>query len=227
MYAAIAQASHAFVSPLRPLAARHLAAGVLLACTASAGATPLVSYDFDGPDGSFVNGPASVAAHLTASAWSDDDGTLSDYAGVSGRAVAASSWNDGNAFRFALTVAPGYSLQLSSFGFEQRASSTGAKSWALTLDGATLASGTTSTSFAARSGGLALSALTDQLLFAVTGTGANSSTGTWRIDNFLFSGTLTANAVPEPPAPLLLAPALGVWLLNGARRARERAAGRS
>ena len=219
MYTAIAQllrtSSH---SPLR-LRVPGIGGLCLLACLASppAGAVPIVLYTFD-DGGAFYNGPDSVAAHLTATPWSDQDGTLGDYAGNPGRAVAAAGWADGNAFRFALTVAPGYALGLSGFSFDQRASGTGAKNWTLKLGGTLLGSGATSTGFTQRAGTVGLTGLTDQLLFELAGGGGDSTAGTWRIDNFSLDGTLQAQAVPEPSVPALLASVLAAWTLIAALR---------
>lgn len=221
MYPPIAQLlrSH-YLSP-RP----GFAGVLLLTCLAAApaDATPLVRYGFDAA-GSFHNGPAMTAAHLTASPWSDDDGTLGDYAGVSGRAIAASSWDDGNAFTFALTVAPGYRLALGGFSFDQRASGTGAAAWTLKLGGTTLGTGATSTDFTRRASTLALDGLIGLLQFRLAGSGGDTSAGTWRIDNFALDGTLQpfAQAVPEPPMNLLLGAVFGGWLLVGAARASRR-----
>lgn len=223
MYAVIAQFLRASLHSPRRLGAPGIGGLCLLACLASppANAVPIVLYTFD-DGGTFYNGPDTVAPRLTAAAWSDRDGTLGDYAGNGGRAVAASSWDDGNAFRFALTVAPGYALALSGFSFDQRASGTGAKHWALKLGSTVLDSGGTSTDFTQRSGPLALGGLADRLLFELAGGGGDSSAGTWRIDNFSLSGTLQPQAVPEPPMPVLLASALAACMLIATLRVPRR-----
>ena len=77
----------------------------------------------------------------------------------------------------------------------------------------------TSTSFGAVTLPLALSA---QSVFelALSGTGASSSVGTWRIDNFRLEGTRVPEPVPVPAPIGLLASGL-VWLRCRAGQQRQ------
>ena len=191
----------------------HLRAHPRLLCLASvvaliplwappASSTPVVGFDFDGAGGVFELSPDTLAPGLAAAPWSDLDGVFSSVAGNPGLALSSRSFHDGNSLLFALSVLPGYVLALDGFAFDQRASASGPSNWALSIAGAQVANGTTSTSFAGRSGMLGLSGLAGDVVIALSGTGASSSAGTWRVDNFSLTGAVSP--VPLPPSLLLL-----------------------
>jgi hypothetical protein len=167
-----------------------------------ASAAQVLGYDFDGPGGALELSADTLAPGLSAAPWSDLDGVLASAAGNPGLALSSRSFHDGNGLILALTVLPGYVLTLDGFAFDQRASNTGPTSWGLSIAGAELANGTTSTTFADRSGVLGLGDLAGDIVIAVSGAGASSSAGTWRIDNFSLTGAV--NPVPLPPSLLFL-----------------------
>jgi len=189
-------------------------------CTAaSAGATPIVNFDFDDGSGGFLNAAALVAPGLSASAWSDLDGTLTSFTGNPGRALAAKSWNDGNALSFTLSAPPGLSWRFDDFSFDQRASSTGPLDWTLKMGGIVTANGSTTQGFTTVFGPGGLSGLAGDVLIELEAGGAPSATGTWRIDNFSLNGTIMQ--VPEPATLLMLTTGLIVlYGLSGMRRRR-------
>lgn len=173
-----------------------------LAWCLPAPATPIVGFDFDDGSGGFVNSAALLASGFTASAWADSDGTLTDFSGNPGRALAAKSWHDGNALWFTLFSPPGTSWNFEGFSFDQRASSTGPLAWTLKLGGMTAGGGATTQSFSTAAGPGAVTGLSGAVLVELAADGAPSSTGTWRIDNFRLDGSIVQ--VPEPGTWLML-----------------------
>ncbi len=178
-------------------------------------AATLAAYDFDAGDGSFTQAPATLAPDLLAASWQDLDGSLTSFTGAPGRALGARDFDDGNSLLWSVRAMSGRVLQLDSLAFAQQASATGPRFWALRVNGDTLASGATTTTFTTVRVPLALPAQ-DHLDIALDGFDASSALGTWRIDNFELLGATAP--VPVPPAlPLLVS---GLLLL--ARRGRRR-----
>jgi hypothetical protein len=91
----------------------------------------------------------------------------------------------------------------------------GADPWTVGVNGDTIASGATTTTFTTVRVPLALPAQ-DHLDIALDGFDASSAQGTWRIDNFELLGATAP--VPVPPALPLLASGL---VLLARRRARR------
>ena len=171
-------------------------------------ADTLLAYSFDTSTSAFINAPSELAAGVSAGAWTDLDGTLTSFTGNPGRALGAKSFHDGNSLGLRLNADT--PLLPTRISFDHQASASGPRDWSLTINGRPIASGLTSTSFTAVTLPLALSA---QNVFelALSGTGASSSVGTWRIDNFRLEGTRIPEPVPVPAPIGLLASGL-VWL---------------
>ncbi len=178
-----------------------LAAGVLLRYRFN---TDALAYSNPGLD------PASTLPNGLSGdgVWSTQDGTALEALGLKGQsvtdfAIAASSWHDGNAFVFSLTVAEGYVLDLSSVDFWEQGSSGGRgfgpTSWSLCANEVSLATG------AAQRGNPgavhlldlgAQTALSGTVSFTLAATGAtdsapganNAAGATWRVDNFTLTG---------------------------------------
>lgn len=180
-------------------------------------ATTVVSFDFDAAAGDFDAAAEFAVPNLTVSKLSDRDGTLTGFAGNPLNAAGAKSWHDGNAFMFTIDVEQGYRLTLDGFSFDERASLTGPAEWSLSVGGIPLASGLTTTSFSNQAAPFVLSDLTGSLEIALAARGASSSSGTWRIDNFAFSGDV--RPVPLPPAMGLFSVACMSVLVLGRKRA--------
>jgi hypothetical protein len=168
-------------------------------------------------------------ALLNFSAWSDTDGTLVQSSpiapanglqgqGGTGRAVAARSWHDGNAFNFSFDVAAGSRLSISQIDFWQQGSSgsngNGPTSWTMSINGQQIGSGTATLGNPGGSRSLSFAAapleLGGAVAFSIFATGATSGTGvasnaSWRIDNF----TITGNVAPVPVPG-------AVWLMGSA-----------
>lgn len=187
-------------------------------------AAPLVGFDFDDGTGGFRTAPTFVAEGLAVTPWQAADGNLTSLAGATGRAAAATGWHDGNAFGFLLEVLPGWRAALSEFGFLQRASASGPQDWTLRVGTIDAASGVTSTTLSSRTGPLALADLQGVVPVALTGAGAGTASGSWRIDDFVLGGRLERIVIEPPPvgvpapAPLTLAGAILLALCAAQRR---------
>ena len=183
--------------------------------TAPVRAESLLLFDFENDAGDFENMPDQVAAHLTVSGWTDLDGTLTNFAGNPGKALAARSFDDGNTLALTIEVEPGFRMNLNSYSFDQRASSQGPMNWSLAVDSATIASGPTSLDFTTVAAESLLAGMGGAVTVTVSGTDGATSSGTFRVDNFSLSGQITA--VPLPPSLLLLLGSTSV-LLSATRR---------
>lgn len=185
-----------FYTNVRPLLALLL--GVFPHLLTTASAETLLLYDFEDTNGDFELSAEVRADGLELGDWSVINSTLRDFSGNPGRAIASGGFSSGNAFVLPINIADGQLLQLSRFGFEQSASASGPLSWALSIDDANVASGATSVGFQAISEDLALDGITGSFLLALSGDGASSNAGTYRIDNFFLEGSVSA--VPLPGA---------------------------
>jgi hypothetical protein len=185
------------------------------------------SYANPGLDSTITINPAL----LNFSAWSDADGTLIQASpiaaadglqgqggGTGGRAVAARSWHNGNAFNFSFDVAAGSRLSISQIDFWQQGSSgnngNGPTNWTMSINGQQIGSGTATLGNPGGSRSLSFAAAPIELggavAFSIFATGATDGTGvasnaTWRVDNFTITGIVAP--VPLPGA---------VWLMGGA-----------
>lgn len=195
---------------------RALTHSVLLAALplAPGHAAVLAAFDFDGPGGTFEATPDAIHAELFSAEFSDLEGTLGDFAGVSGRALSATAFNDGNAIVLNLVSAPDRRIAVDRVRFALRVSASGPKTWQLAVGDDEAASGPTTTSFADFDIELPGLGSNGSLTLALSGLGATSSSGTLRLDDVSIEGTVSA--VPLPP-PLLLA-AVPLALLGAARR---------
>jgi hypothetical protein len=196
-----------------------LAALTTLLNVSATEAAALARFDFEDASGSFSNLAEDVAPQLTLSAWSDADGTLGSAAGNPGFALTARSFDNSNDYLLTLTPAAGFRLTLTGLTFDQRASATGPKDWAVLLNGLSLANGLTTTTFHTETMALSVGPESGPLTLAIRGSGASSAAGTLRLDNIALSGNLSA--VPLPAAVWLLGPALAGLARAGRRRAGE------
>ena len=202
---------------------RHWAAALALSVLnpLAAHATTIVTYTFDSGSATLVNPGVSVSdPNITnISAWTDRDNALVANGLVgnpsTGRAIAATSFgsggNPGNEFQFSFTV--NGTLALDGFSFWEQGSNgnngSGPGSWALFVNSQQVATGNTvlGQPGGSESGPLSLTGLTGVVNVGIFASGAsNDTTATWRVDNFTFTGNVSA--VPLPPALLLFGSAL-------------------
>jgi len=203
--------------PQRPrVAACSLFLALSQALAAPVQSATLATYDFDAGDGGFTMAPATLAPEVVAAPWRDADGSLTSFTGSPGRALGARHFADGNSLLWSAQASSGRQLQLDGLRFDQQASSSGPKFWAVRVNGELVASGATTLAFTAVHVPLALPAR-DRVDIALDGFDASSTQGTWRIDNFQLLGATAP--VPVPPALPLLASGL---LLLARRRAHRR-----
>lgn len=180
-------------------------------------ATTLAAFDFDGPGGGLELSPETLLPGLLATPWRDDRASLTDFTGVSGRALGARDWLSGNRFVLQFSVPAGMTATLTGVGFSERASASGPNGWLLSINGEAVGQGATGSSYQARSIAPLSLALQGSVTLALEASGASSDAGTWRIDDVVLEGSLSA--VPLPPAGLLFAAAAVLT----ARRSRRRA----
>ncbi len=201
--------------PLRRHAAVLSLMTTLTAAAVETRAATLAAYDFDAADGSFTLEVDTLAPSLSATAWQDLDGSLTSFAGKPGRALGARSFDNGNSLRLSLQAAAGQRLTLEHLSFDQQASASGPKTWAARINGELVSSASTTTGYTSIAIPLTLAAGT---LFEISleGSDASSGQGTWRIDNFVLTGS--TSPVPVPTALPLFGAAL-MGLLARQRRA--------
>jgi hypothetical protein len=195
-----------------------------------AGACPaqLVTYTF-GPAATPTTAAASVAPAVSASTFSGFAGTPGTAtgspvhsAGSGGAFFSASAWTGAgpgpNRFEFTVTPAAGQVLDATTLSFAYRATTTGPTSFVLRTSAdafaSDLLSGTLANDTTWRTTGtlaLDLPATADPLVLRLHAYGASSALGTWRVDDVVLGGVVTA--VPEPAAVAL---ALGLAALGAA-----------
>lgn len=134
--------------------------------------------------------------------WFDAQGSLTSFGGNPGRALAARTFLDGNALILVVNVLAGFSIDLDSYTFDHQASASGPMNWDLKINGVPITSGPTTTSFTGVSGELSLHGITDPIIVELFGSGAPSNSGTYRLDNFALTGSVTT--VPLAPGIVLL-----------------------
>lgn len=193
----------------------------ILAST-SLSAALLVSFTFDDSGGEFFNGPDFVAPGISsASPWSTS-GTLRDFEGLSGNAIAH---NGNHTFQFEIVVEAGQVLELETVHFWARRSASGSPDWTLLVDGDLVLGETEMTSStqghhvqpASLTGG-PVDALQGTLVFELQTANASSAQGTFRVDDFMIYGTVSP--IPEPGLSGLLL-GLAVAALAVVRRKRN------
>ena len=165
----------------------------------------MLLYDFEDANGDFDLNAEVIDAGLSVSSWTVLSSTVRDFAGNPGRAMASGGFSSGNAFELMVTVDAGSVLSLSGFAFDQFASGSGPSDWQLHIDGMTVATGSTAGSYTNETGALNLNALSDTFTIGLSGSGASSNLGTFRIDNFSLSGDV--QPVPLPASLGLFAAA--------------------
>ncbi len=183
----------------------------------------LTSFDFDSDSGGFTNGPDVVSDGLVVPGWYAATGSVSDFSGVAGRALAARNFSSGNALVLEITIAPGFVVDVSGVAFDHLASASGPSLWTLHIAGADIVDGTTPSDFEHIEHAFGLGPISDTLRVELRGSGASSNNGTYRIDNFELRGSLTP--VPLPPAIVLIGTVAGLLPLTRRRLSGGCAAG--
>ena len=224
---------------MKPLVVLLLGLGLL------AGPCPaqLVTYSF-GPAATPTAAPTAVAAFVSASLFAGlagspgpASGSPVHSAGSGGAFFSAAAWTGGapgtNRFEFTVTPAAGWLLDATTLSFAYRATTSGPTSFVLRTSAdafaSDLLSGTLTNDTVWRTTGnlaLDLPSSADPLVVRLQAFGASSALGTWRIDDVVLGGAVTA--VPEPATAALalgLAAAGAAWRrCRAAVQAEKRAA---
>lgn len=169
-------------------------------------ASTVVNFDFEDPDGQFETTPETISFGLEAQPWSDQAGSLTSFSGNPGRALAARTFLDGNALLLELQIQNGFKVDLNGFAFDHLASASGPANWELKVNDVAIASGTTVTSFVHVSEIFSLTGITDTITVALFGYNAASNSGTYRLDNFSLTGTVSS--VPLAPGLIFMSSGL-------------------
>jgi len=183
---------------------------LIFTCVTASASSFVIEFDFEDTQGEFENLAQSGRLGLTASPWFDERDSLTDFSGQpsTGRSLAARSFVAGNSLRFELNLEPGLALTLDSYQFDHTASASGPTNWNLFGDGASIGGGATGASFTRASDVLSMSGLRGTILIALVGADAASNSGTYRIDNFRLSGSVST--VPLAPSLILLSSGLAL-----------------
>jgi Ca2+-binding RTX toxin-like protein len=143
------------------------------------------------------------------SPWSDQDGALLQSSpvapltdglqgqGAAGRAVGATSWHDGNAFLFSFDVAAGFELDIAQIDFWEQGSNGGRgfgpTEWTLSINGIAIGTGAAMRGNPGAEHTLSpvdlAQDLTGTVTVTISATGGSVTGATWRIDNFLLTGS--------------------------------------
>lgn len=194
----------------KQFSSRYVRSAIFLAAVSCSNPAPastiVVSYDFEDPAGVFENAPATAVPGIDALPWFDQRDSLSDFSGNPGRAIAARSFLAGNTLTLILNLSPGFRASLDGFSFDHLASSSGPATWDLKINAVPIASGDTSSAFTSVAGALSLDNITETIMVELSGFDASSNAGTYRVDNFVLTGTVVP--VPIGPGILLLGSAL-------------------
>src|SRR5690606_30884983 len=140
----------------------------------------------------------TLDAHLSNAVWTSSTGEFTNFNGKTGKAIAITSASaDTSYITLSFDVASGYELDISSYSFYHRSSSTGYDSYKLVVNGIEIGSGSI---YVASSGSTLQSTgvvNVNNTVSGVTGTvnvvlklygGLHGSTGTFRMDDFVLNG---------------------------------------
>jgi hypothetical protein len=147
----------------------------------------------------YIIAPTILDPNLSGSSWSNSVGAWTSFAGSSGQAIALSNSSGTPVITLSFSVAPGCSLDLTSFSFWRQRSTSGAQNWSMAINGTSVASGSVPTA-GANTGNIAITGqtgLTGVVTIQLSLSGA-SGTGTFRMDDFTLNGSTSCGVDPEP-----------------------------
>lgn len=151
--------------------------------------------------------PDILATGLSNSSWATNyaDGFI-DYDGSCGNsscnslAIAGNNEPASTTYTLSFTVLSGYSLDITGISFWSRASSTGPKYCAISINGTSAFNTVTLSTTGFNTGTLtpitSFNNLTGTVNLVLTLTGATGSSGTFRLDNFVIDGSVTSGGTP-------------------------------
>lgn len=142
--------------------------------------------------------PQTFDANLSNSSWANSTSTWTSFNGASGQAISLSNSSGTPTITLTFNVASGYELDVTSFSFWTRRSSTGAQNWSMTINGIAVGSGnvtTGGTSIGTTNVSNTISGLSGTITVQLALSGATAS-GTFRLDDFTLNGTVTSSCTP-------------------------------
>ncbi len=179
-----------------------LAIAVLCIVPQVDGATTLYFNNFGTTTitGATYTGVPTLDAAITTAVWTTSASGFTSFGGSSGQALSLGNSSGTPTITLTLTLDALYTLDLASWSFWRQRSSSGAQNWSLSVNGTAVNAGTVPTTGAstgtltpsttAFGGSAGLSQYTFQ--FSLSGA---SGTGTFRLDDFLLTGTFAAPVV--------------------------------
>jgi hypothetical protein len=138
--------------------------------------------------------PTVFDANLSNSSWTNSNSAWTSFTGSSGQAISLSNSGGTPTITLTFDVASGFELDVTSFSFWRRRSSTGAQNWDMTINGISVGSGTVPTSgsdIGTTTVSNAVSNQTGTITVVISLSGASGS-GTFRLDDFTLNGTVSA-----------------------------------
>ncbi len=165
---------------------------------------PLFSYgqvvyfqEFDSPPASsamtYSGTPTAIAANLMDMGWTSTT-NFTNYNGTSGKSLAISNSGGTPTITLTLNIDTSYVLDISSFDFWVRRSSTGAQNYDLKINGNSVTTGIVPSSGAFQgpiTPATPINGLSGQVNIELALSGA-TGTGTFRLDNFIIEGVVRA-----------------------------------
>jgi len=171
--------------------------------SAYTGTGEILFYDFGTETAAPNLQPARAhSAISTVADVSVNNRSIAGYAGMDGAAISSTSWTNTLPayWEFAITLQPGYALDVTSFGFAHRRSNTGPTNWALRCSAdsyaADLAAGTMTDDDNWHTVAVAPASSSNSVsvTYRLYAWNAEANVGTWRIDNVYLTGTVYATS---------------------------------
>ena len=152
--------------------------------------------------------PGILDAKLSNSSWINSTGSWTSFIGSSGQAISLNNSSGTPKITLSFNVASGYELEITSFNFWTRRSSTGAQNWSMTINNIAVGSGTvpeTGAAIGSTNVANAVNGLTGIVSVVISLSGA-SGTGTFRLDDFTLVGNISAATSCTAPTVSTLTP---------------------
>lgn len=143
--------------------------------------------------------PGTFNSSFSNSSWTNSTSAWISYGGSSGQAISLSNSSGTPTITLTFSIAEGKEVEITSFNFWTRRSSTGAQNWSMKINEITVGSGTVPTSGSAigiTNVSSPINGVTGTVTVTIALSGA-TGTGTFRLDDFTLSGNVT-ETTPEP-----------------------------
>jgi hypothetical protein len=138
--------------------------------------------------------PATLATHLSNSAWSNSLSAWTSTTGATGQAIRLT--NNGDAtVTLTFTVEPNYQVDITSFSFWRQRSILGAQNWNMTVNGISMGNGTVGTtgmSTGETNVSVPIIGLSGTVTVVISLSGSTGN-GTFRLDDFKLNGLVSSS----------------------------------